>query len=125
MKKLNLILCLLIAGLNTASAQTAKINKDTVTYGASKIYPQKVVQLLYGSTGTKDFAYVFVGSGWTTGVHPLNADNAKGTVLITKVYKMQGKCYAIGTLQETQGLQAKRITINIEAAVDNKEIKED
>ncbi|MEX8546616.1 MAG: hypothetical protein V5804_03360, partial [Mucilaginibacter sp.] len=125
MKKIILLLTLITGTTFTALAQTAKLEKDTVFYNNSKIYPKKEVQLLYGSNPNKDFAFIFIGNGWTTGIQPLSANQSKGVVSVTKVYKMQGKCYAMGTLQNTIGLQAKRIIINIEAAIDNKEIRED
>lgn len=123
MKKYMITMMLLAGCFSIAAAQSATINKfsDTVTYGNYKIYPEKVVQLLYGSNPTKDFAFVFLGT-WTHPTNTLEASKSKGTVLITKVYKQQGKFYANGKLQNTRGLEPKKIIIDIEGAIDFKEI---
>jgi len=119
-----LIVLSIVVSTSTALAQKATINKDTVTYGHSKFYPKKEIQILYGSTPSKTFAFLALGSGFGV-ITYLPASDSKGTVILKKVYSMRGKYYAIGELQNTSGLERKRVTIDIEGAIDNKEIKED
>jgi hypothetical protein len=111
------------------TAQSVKISNDTVTYGNSKFYPSKQVQILYGSQSNKGFAFVFVGTGFSTDENnittPLFRSLSKGVVTIKRTFKLNGKWYAQGLMNDIAQMATNPITIDVEGAIDNKEIKED
>lgn len=114
---------LMLAGAATSKAQSAKLTGDTLTYNNSKYYAGKVVQIWYGSKPDKNFAFIWKGNILTAAT--LTTADSKHFVIISKFLKSRGKYHAIGQLQDVSGLEAKRITIDIEGAVDNKELKEE
>lgn len=123
-RKLMLLMVLVTMTFHLVHAQTGKLVNDTVYYGHTAIYINKKVQLLYGSNTNKNFIFIYNGNNWT-GVFPLDANSAKSMVTITKIYMTRGKYFAMGVLDDPAAHQSKRVTINIEAAIDNKELKED
>ena len=123
MKRISLLGSLIVGVLTTVSAQSAKMTNDTLTYGTAKYYTGKTVQIWYGSKPDKNFAFIWKGNILAPTL--LTTADSKHNVVINKISKSRGKFYLIGTLQDVTGLEPKRITIDVEGAVDNKEIKED
>jgi membrane protein CcdC involved in cytochrome C biogenesis len=96
-------------------AQRAEIKNDTVYYKERKFYPGQVVPLKYGSSATKDFAYVSAGSTLCT------SQVSKFEVKIDKVLMKGPKVYIRGKLINA-GPQLVKIFIDVEGAIDNNEI---
>ena len=109
----------------TASAfgQKATLINDTVTYKNTKLYPAKEVQLQYGSNPDKEFAFVLWGHGWSS--MTLGPQHSNVTVIVTEIAQHGGKYYAIGKLKDRAGIRINRIIIDVEGAIDYKEIKAD
>ena len=107
-------------------AQKPKFENDTITYSKSKIFVGDTLHLGYGSSNNKDFAFIYIGSG-LVGLQALNRSFNKQAVLIDKVYETRGKFYARGIMFETDAnmLGSGKVFIDIEGAIDNKEVKED
>ena len=85
------------------------------------------MQLFYGSSPKKEFIFVSIGSV-LSGVTPLQSTWSKRVVKIDKVYKQSGKLYARGILLDAPGLRlvgGNKIFIEVEGAIDNKEVKID
>lgn len=127
MKRIALLL--ILSGLTAFSAfsQSISFEKDTISYGNYKVFVGKEVQLFYGSSPKKDFIFVSIGSA-LAGVTPLESTWSKRMVKIDKVYKTMGKVYARGIILDAPGLRAlggNKVFIDIEGAVDNKELKTD
>ena len=125
MKKLFLTLVITLI-IGVTYGQRAKIENDTAYYGAIKYYEGLEVQLLYGSDNKKDFVFVKMGSSMT-GFRPVESKWAKYVVKIDKIMKQQGKVIARGVVQDAGSLNAiggNKVFIDIEGAIDNKEIKE-
>jgi hypothetical protein len=120
-------IALLIFLAEESYAQSRAVFKsDTARYAGRVFYSGGSVDLWYGSSNDKSFAFVFMGSGWT-GLYPLRATYGKHRVLLDKVYEMQGKVYARGVLvdaPEVRAMGGNKIFIDIEGAVDNKELAE-
>src|SRR5687767_2606671 len=116
------IIIALVALPLLSSAQRPTMTKDTLYYGINKYYEGKQVQLLYGSGDNKNFAFVYYGTG-LSGVNQLGSGFSKNTLSVDKIYKAGGKFYIRGKLSE-QGVQlGNKVFIDIEGAIDNKEIK--
>lgn len=105
----------------TNSDAQSKIVEDTLFYSDRKFVVGDTLQLWYGSAANKDFAFVYIGSG-LSGVNLAPAAWSKSMVKIDKVYKTQGKYYARGKVLDA-ALLGSKLFIDIEGAVDNKELK--
>jgi hypothetical protein len=126
MKTLFLLLFLTLSSFSVFS-QTLKFEKDTISYGSYKVFVGKEVQLFYGSSPKKEFIFVSIGSA-LAGVTPLESVWSKRMVKIDKVYKTMGKVYARGIILDAPGLRAlggNKVFIDVEGAIDNKELKTD
>lgn len=121
MKQLLTILLVLLSVV--CKAQTAELKKDTVYYNGAKIAKGDTVQIWYGSSDKK-FVYVNMGSA-LTGITPLDPQFAKYKVLVDRVYRTDGKCYARGKVlnSSVNALGGNKVFIDIEGAIDNSEIK--
>jgi len=120
------IVLLFGTGSVTKAQARAEMKADTVYYQGAKIYRGGKVDLWYGSKQNKDFAFVFMGSG-LQGLTPLAAGWSKQSVLIDKVYKSFGKLFCRGVLvdaPEVRAMGGNKIFIDIEGAMDNKEISQ-
>lgn len=79
------------------------------------------IRLAYGSAGDKDFAFVMFG-GDMQGYKPLRADHSKNALVIDKVYMRKGKATVRGKdIDYNAGIN--KIFIDLEGAVDNKELQ--
>lgn len=120
---------ILLAGMVLLSAacygQRATLENDTISYLGKKYAAGDTVYLAYGSNPNKSFAFVKQGSGMA-GFTALEAKRSKGAVLIDKVVKQQGKCTLRGKYLDVDiaGGGVNKIFIDIEGAIDNKEMKE-
>ena len=122
----NLIIMMVLFTTTSIFAQKPKFDNDTITYSKSKIFVGDTLHLGYGSSNNKDFAFIYIGSGFV-GLQALNRSFNKQAVLIDKVYETRGKFYARGIMFETDAnlLGSGKLFIDIEGAIDNKEVKED
>lgn len=120
MKKIIMLLILFLS-LNCFS-QSAKLIGDTLFYGDHKFAVNDSVHLWYGSGQNKAFAFVFIGSG-LTGVTPAPAGWSKSYMKIDKVYKTGGKYFVRGKILDNGPMLGNKLFIDIEGAIDNKEIK--
>lgn len=122
-----MLLSVLLFTMSIGFSQTIKFEQDTISYGEYKVFAGKDVQLGYGSSPKKEFIFISIGSV-LTGVTPLQSTWSKRVVKIDKVYKQSGKFYARGILLDAPGLRlvgGNKIFIEVEGAIDNKEIKID
>ncbi len=122
MKKI-LILLTFIASSLTTMAQSGKLENDTITYNKTKLYVGKEIHILYGSNATKDFAFIYIGS-ILSGQTPMTAGYSKQTIIINKLINSHNKCWIRGKIigLNTIGLS---VFVDVEGAIDNREIKED
>lgn len=109
--------------ITKVSAQSATLNGDTLTYGTNKYYSGKTIQIWYGSKSNKGFEFITLGN--VLNMMELPIRDSKHYVILTRINKIHGKYFIIGKLQDVGALEPYRISIDIEGAVDNKEIKED
>lgn len=122
-----MLLSVLLFTMSIGFSQTIKFEQDTISYGEYKVFAGKDVQLFYGSSPKKEFIFISIGSV-LTGVTPLQSTWSKRVVKIDKVYKQSGKFYARGILLDSPGLRlvgGNKIFIEVEGAIDNKEVKID
>lgn len=124
MKKTLFLLPTFFGYLFVFAQDTPKLENDTLYYAAQKFWVGKEVTLSYGSSSTREFAFVIIGSG-LGGTSHLESGWAKSIVKIDKVTILQGKYFARGKLVGTKGMGPMKVFINIEGAVDNKELKPD
>ena len=102
------------------------LQNDTIYYANNKFYYGKIVRLKKGSKENADFAHVFIGSSKTS-KSPLPQIWKNMSVLVEDVYKKSGKYFVKGDLykgNEMVGLAGNKVTIDIEHALDDKEIVE-
>ena len=122
MKKLIALAVIIITALNL-KAQKAEIVEDTLSYNSKSYHLGDTLQLMYGSKANKDFAFIYYGSGMN-GVSDAPAGFSKTLACINKVYKFKGKCY-VRAKSIDGGIQlGNKLFIDVEGAIDNKEIKE-
>jgi hypothetical protein len=130
MKK-HLVFFLLFICVN-AVAQKAAFNENSVTYSGLIYRVGSIVHLGYGSANNKDFA--FVNYGKSVGglnlpglYHHADVNWSKADVEIEKIEKKSGvvwlRCKPIDKGTSVGSILGSRIYINLEGAVDNKEIK--
>ena len=124
MKKL-IIVCLLVFLSHSSYSQKARLEGDTITYNSLKVCVGSEINVFYGSGENKNFAFIFIGSGFS-GVTPLSSNFSKSVIKIDKIYKLQGKAYARGKIEDSDInlLGNGKVFIDITGAVDMKEIKE-
>jgi hypothetical protein len=124
MKKL-IVALLMTSPFMGLSQEKAELQGDKIVYQQRTFAVGDTVTLLYGSSNNKGFAFVSLGSG-LTGFTPLTANMSKSRIIIRKVQKTQGKVYATGVLADNKyanALGAGKILIDIEGAIDNKELQ--
>lgn len=124
MKKLFLLLSTSLACAVVFAQETPKLENDTLYYANQKYYVGEEIKLSYGSSSTKAFAFVQIGTA-LSGLTPLEASRAKSAIKIDKIYKQAGKYYIRGKLIDAGAMMGNKIFIDVEGAVDNKEIKLD
>lgn len=118
---ISLLLLIILLPFAVCNAQS-KIVNDTLVYEGQKYAVGDSVQLWYGSSTNKSFAFVFIGSGMS-GVTLAPAGWNKSFVLIDKVYKANGKNYIRCKALDAKFMMGNKIFIDLEGAVDNKEVK--
>lgn len=101
----------------------AFIKKDTAFYAGRTFAAGDTIMLAYGSGPAKEFIFVGIGSqllGW----EQLTSDMAKTQVLIEKVLERNKKVAVRGKVigKRSGTMSGKTVNIDLEAAVDNKEI---
>ena len=110
-------------------AQKATLNESSVTYLDKTFRIGDIIQLGYGSGNNKDFVFVNfgkqVGNLNLPGLYKKADVNwSKAEVEIVKLYTTNGVIWArCNPLNREANYLNKQIFINIEGAVDNKEIK--
>ena len=123
MKKLLFSIGLLLIAFSI-KAQKATIQNDTARYNGRTFVVNDTITLGYGSKENKDFAFIQIGSG-LSGVRYLQAQWAKNYAVIDKIYKGMGQSIIIRAklVDKTVNLLGgNKLFINMEAAIDNKEI---
>jgi hypothetical protein len=120
MKKALLISFLLVSGA-ICHAQHAEIKNDTAYYQDRKFFPGQTITLLYGSGINNQFSFVNWTAGAMVGPGPLTSQFSKFEVILDKVYISKSKVHVRGKLVR-QGYNPGKITIDIEGAIDKKEI---
>lgn len=107
-----------------AHAQHPVLQNDTVYYKNAKIFVGDTVHLAYGSGASKEFVFVYMGSG-LTGVTKLDASWAKYDVKIDKISHQGSKITVRGFLLDAKGantMGSNKIFIQPEGAIDNNEV---
>ncbi len=117
--KILTIICLMIT-FSAISQEPAKIENDTLYYAGQKYWEGKEIRMGYGSAQNKDFAFINFSSGLSAS--PAGAGWSKSVIKIDKLYKQQGKCYIRGKIK---GLAMNKAIVDIEGAIDNKELLTD
>jgi hypothetical protein len=115
---------LLLCAASAVKAQHPKLENDTITYNNFKITVGDTLHLAYGSDNKKDFVFIQMGSAMA-GVSKLQSNYSKSDVVIKDVYKQMGKVYAKGSIPENKALNmmgAGKVFIEVEGAIDNKEL---
>lgn len=97
------------------------LENDTLSYAGKKYWINQEVKIGYGSGSNKDFVFVFIGSG-LAGVTPLEANWAKSSFKIDKVYKQRGKYFVRGKAVDAGPLLGSKIFVDLELAIDSKEL---
>ncbi len=108
----------------SAYSQHASISEDTAFYMDHKFVKGDTLTLAYGSGPKKDFIFVSIGSG-LSGFDPLPSDWSKSDIYIDKIYKMGKKVYLRGLSVDNKAvnlLGSGKIVIDLEGAIDNKEL---
>lgn len=127
----NFIVFLLCMLSLTALGQDASLNESSVTYRGKTYHEGDIIHLGYGSSGDKEFSFIHYGKS-VAGVNlpgiyrNANANWSKAEVEILKLYTEKGviwaKCKPINRGSTLGSMIGNKIFINIEGAVDNKEI---
>jgi hypothetical protein len=104
------------------NAQKATISNDTAYYLNHSYYIGDTIQLAYGSGTDKDFAFVLFG-GDMQGYKPLKSEHSKNSLVIDKVYTRKGKV-TIRAKDIDYNAGINKLFIDLEGAIDNKELKE-
>ena len=104
-----------------SSAQVAQVG-DTLKYNGKNYAAGDTVMMMYGSKADKSFAFIVHGGGMM-GMEPMGASFSKQQVILDKVFKKANKYFLRGKLTENN-IVGFKIFIDLEGAVDNKEIKE-
>jgi hypothetical protein len=97
------------------------MKNDTLYYQDQKIHINKPIRLGYGSSATKDFAFVYFGTG-LTGMTKAPSHFNKSDLLVEKI-KMKGNKYWITCKLLGMGpMLGNKIMFDLEGAVDFKEV---
>jgi len=115
MKRLSLLICVMIS-MAVMAQDKAVLQNDTIYYHFLKFYVGDTIQLGSGSSPNNSFAFVHVKAGFGNTANA-SASWSKAQVVITKVYRQSEKCFAMA-----KGEKKGKLYIDIEGAVDNKEI---
>lgn len=110
---------------SSVSAQRATIENDTLKYKGVSYYQDKVIDVSYGSSQDKKFAYIYTGSGMA-GLTAMLPTWSKYQMKIDKVMNQGGKPFVRGILLNSKGGNAipmNKVFIDIMGAVDFKEIE--
>lgn len=103
----------LIAILFSSVASAQKIENDTLYYNDHKFYEGKEIKLGYGSGPKKEFIFVYI-----SGTATAEAIYSKTVIKIGKIYKTGGKYFVKGKGDK------QKFYIDIEGAIDNKELSD-
>jgi len=120
MKKALLIFFVLTVFVNSYAQDRATLVNDTARYLNKTYAVGDTITIAYGSNSNKDFAFVSIGTS-LTGITYMQAGWSKSDIIINKVYKANRKIYLRGKLK---GTGPNNVFIDLEGAVDNKELKE-
>jgi hypothetical protein len=124
MKNIIIILILLTTFVSITKAQDSSpiLNGDTAIYAGHKFYKNQEVKLLYGAKPNKDFAFVS-----SEGINnQVLASYCNLVMIVNEIKKQNGKYYVYGNFKAISGFWPnKSCIIDIQAAVDFKEIKVD
>ena len=115
MKNLFIILFTVIA-IQSKCQDKAIMKNDTVYYMDQKIYINKAIRLGYGSTSSKEFAFIYYGMTGTG----LPAHWSKFDVLVEKIKIKGTKFWIVG--RATNIAIGNKIYFELESAIDNKEV---
>ena len=123
MKSIILFAAFLATSL-TMMAQRATSANDTARYMDRSFAVGDTILLGYGSKADKDFAFISMGS-IMTGVKDLNKSWSKNEAVIDKVYTMRKTVYLRAKLTDktVNMVGGNKLFIDLEGAIDNKEIK--
>lgn len=116
-----LIICLATA-IHCHSQSRAELKSDTAYYQGQKIFNGKKLNLSYGSGQNKDFVFVqFLTIGG--GFNHVAAKWSKYELVVTDLLNQKGKILIKGKFTEKGlGLMGQKLIIDVEGAIDNKEI---
>lgn len=124
MKFCFLLSLLMISLSSIGQNERPVLQNDTIYYGNFKFYYGGLVHLMKGSKENADFAHVFIGSDKTS-KSPLSGSWKNMSVLVEDVYKKSGKYFVKGDLykgREMIGLAGNKVIVDVEHALDEKEI---
>lgn len=124
MKKAAVSILLTLGTFFSYSQERATLVNDTATYLGKTYTIGDTIVLGYGSKSTKDFAFIKFGSG-LLGWVDLDKAYAKYEAVIDKLYRQSKNIYMRAKLTDKaqSALNAYKLVIDLEAAVDNKEIR--
>lgn len=114
-----LSLTILFNSENSFAQDKSLLKGDTIFYDGSKFYKGQVLTLGYGSAADKSFAFVWTGSGFAVGGNA-PAGYGKSEIEIVKFQKGGGKNFLKAKLI---GISGSALTIDLEGALDNGELK--
>jgi hypothetical protein len=115
---------LLVLTTFSLKAQKATFVNDTARYSGRTFVVGDTVTLGYGSKGDKNFAFISIGSA-LTGVTDLDKAWAKNEAVIDKIYIQRKTVFIRAKLTDktVNALGGNKLFFDLEAALDNKEIK--
>ena|ERR1700675_3860897 len=119
MKKI-LLYCHLLISINCLGQQRATLNNDTLYYSNHKFHSGDTLQLGYGSSSDKNFAFIYMGTG-IGGVSKVESTWAKSFFVVDKIDKRSGKYFLRGKIIEAK-LGPMKLFVDVEGAIDNKEL---
>jgi hypothetical protein len=120
-----IVLCtILLTFCFFSKAQRATLENDVASYEGKTYAKKDTITLGYGSKSDKDFAFIQIGSAMG-GLTDLLKGWAKHEAVIDKVYKTGKTIYLRAKLIDkgVNALGGNKLFIDLEGAVDNKEIK--
>ena len=124
MKKIFTIALLALSAFSVKAQKRASLINDTARYNGISYTTGDTLRLEYGSQPDKSFAFISFASS-STGSTDLDKSRAKSKAVIEKIYVQRKTVYINAKLIDkeiTAGSNSK-LLIDLEAAVDNKEIK--
>lgn len=111
-----IIICALAVVTSAQAQDRATIKGDTLMYQNQKFYNGQRVTLGYGSSSTKDFAFVWIVAGGAQVQG--HASMAKEEVIVDGVKTIGEKVY----LKAKPVARRGRLMIDVEGAIDNEEL---